>query len=171
MLIYVMLINFSLSLSLSPSLSSAYYISSYRISVVQILQMAMDLGPAAGESDARKGNVEDNRARSSLCRWVAPIYRQEFFNIMKLAGPLVSPAQCCEDACYTTSVRLHLLVLLLWNNEMLLLLLGKTIGTTILYKMWIFRPHMFQGLFSPSFSNPCSFLGNVEMFGSGRQVI
>ncbi|XP_056910628.1 multidrug and toxin extrusion protein 1-like isoform X2 [Takifugu flavidus] len=52
----------------------------------------MDSGSAAGESDAKKDNSEqdDGDATSSklLCRWLPPIYREELYHTMKLTGPM-----------------------------------------------------------------------------------
>ncbi|TWW74688.1 hypothetical protein D4764_14G0006910 [Takifugu flavidus] len=52
----------------------------------------MDSGSAAGESDAKKDNSEqdDGDATSSklLCRWLPPMYREELYQTMKLTGPM-----------------------------------------------------------------------------------
>ncbi|XP_056910619.1 multidrug and toxin extrusion protein 1-like isoform X1 [Takifugu flavidus] len=52
----------------------------------------MDSGSAAGESDAKKDNSEqdDGDATRSklLCRWLPPMYREELYHTMKLTGPM-----------------------------------------------------------------------------------
>ncbi|XP_029704528.1 multidrug and toxin extrusion protein 1-like isoform X2 [Takifugu rubripes] len=52
----------------------------------------MESGSAAGESNAKKDNSEqdDGDATSSklLCRWLPPMYREELYQTMKLTGPL-----------------------------------------------------------------------------------
>ncbi|TWW74697.1 Multidrug and toxin extrusion protein 1 [Takifugu flavidus] len=54
--------------------------------------LVMDSGSAAGESDAKKDNSEqdDGDATRSklLCRWLPPMYREELYQTMKLTGPL-----------------------------------------------------------------------------------